>query len=693
MHIDQQKLKSNNDRELWQIISELAASDIPIEDLRPHSQQLKKLTEDPLLSLHPKIGYIKDKLALPPPEPVADINVHDERLTGRRKDAQDFLDTKHPLETVTQDAFESTIREIKGYIATNNTYPETELSDGGRDIIEIPENIKEILPGYLDFLVEDNAGKQPHNLTNPGVKVICQIWALCKADNPIITYKDFFDMLHEAATVYKESTQKFWLNPDKDYTCHVGLEERLQTMTAQISASLISDTEKSYAQLLSEYVMQSFSLLSNSETGKSSHIAINERTMHMIHGIALGLITPKTFEEKQYSRPMCQKEFNSCYTLEGGVFKLKDEHHKTGYLTSITAEGVDDTQPSKDIWFVRNKAGLPQVQDSIQDYAEGSLESLSKQVLNQLYEAWGIDSWILDLVFTDAQQPVGKEGLRTHIKAYLLDERESLKSEEPLETSEGFIPFNINEEKDSLKQAFKKIAKAFTHQDNATLFTPLSRQEQAWLQEELITRFLPNRNGDNSQLLLNAVESNNLAHCRAILAITDLPAEVLTKQDRLGMNTLMVAIAEDHTEIAKEILARPNLQDMLLTEALYRIEKTEILEILKIAIDQGNFDAAKIILEKQAIRMSTLDYSTLPISLQDTFRQHCSMGTRIQISIAAFFATIKNAFISIYTKTFSEPKYDSKSCFRSIPQNRAMPLKPMPPPSSNTPKPLSRRPV
>ena len=67
MPIDKERLKSNNDRELWQTISELEASRISTEDIQPHYKRLKELTEDPLLSLHPKIGYIKDKLALAPP--------------------------------------------------------------------------------------------------------------------------------------------------------------------------------------------------------------------------------------------------------------------------------------------------------------------------------------------------------------------------------------------------------------------------------------------------------------------------------------------------------------------------------------------------------------------------------------------------------------------------------------------------
>jgi ankyrin repeat protein len=202
-----------------------------------------------------------------------------------------------------------------------------------------------------------------------------------------------------------------------------------------------------------------------------------------------------------------------------------------------------------------------------------------------------------------------------------------------------------------------------------------------------------------SETLMWAIYSDKIEIAIAILNRPNLPDTVLTAQNKYGQNALMIAIDGDHTEIAEKILNRPNLPDAVLTEALDLFNKTEVLEILENAIAQGNFDAAKIILEKQAIRMSTLDYSTLPISLQDTFRQHCSMVTRIQISIAAFFATIKNAFICIYAKIFSKQKYDPKSRFRSMSQNRAppappaTPLKTTPTQSSNKSKHSSRRPV
>ena len=77
--------------------------------------------------------------------------------------------------------------------------------------------------------------------------------------NPII-----FDILYEAATAYEGSDVKFFKG--LDYSCHPGMEERLQIMAGQVSSSLdLEDDESlSFSRLVTEYQRQSFRLFSTS---------------------------------------------------------------------------------------------------------------------------------------------------------------------------------------------------------------------------------------------------------------------------------------------------------------------------------------------------------------------------------------------------------------------------------------------
>jgi hypothetical protein len=446
------RLDSRSDKNRWLVISELARlemSDELMKEFGTYQALLRRITQDPLMSLHPEISVLKDWLALARRVEVvatpqaALVNVHDQQLAGAKKYGQYFLDDKIPkVDGVSPEDFYLVAEEIKLYMQGGAT---------------ISADMVDVVSDYLNFLIKENNARNQHTqgCSIPGVKSIWQIWQLCKGEKPTLEHNIFFDPFYEAAIAYKGSEIKLWVNPSLDYSCHIGMEERLQLMAGKIAASLLAEDKLPYSALLSDYVAQHFSILSNSSDGTASMITINQETQGIIHEIALSIVLDTDFVTREADVLLGASEINKKYTQIDDRFTIKPEYKDERLPETIVTEGIKDGPAGLPRWLVSNKIKAPKKKQRYIEFIEGKLDLIAESIITDLYIRWGMaDSWLFDLVFIDEVHKTGQEGLHEKVIEYLENNCEDLSNKQKLETGDDYVAANIERTVASLDRCF-----------------------------------------------------------------------------------------------------------------------------------------------------------------------------------------------------------------------------------------------
>ncbi|MCP8352023.1 ankyrin repeat domain-containing protein [Candidatus Synchoanobacter obligatus] len=629
MHSHKEILLEGSDLQKWSIVeqlSELDVSTLGLEDREFYQEHLSALKDNSIVQLHPFIGKINDILAILQPavqQPGYEaMDVHSSSLRGLRKDGQDFLDANIVLSdaasvadvpnAVAIEAFNAVAEEIKVAIK------ESVESDGTMAII---------LPQYLDFLKEENKKTlETMGCRLSGAKTIWQTWKLCQISPPIIDKNMFFDTLFEAATAYEDSMYKYF--DELDYSCHPGMEERIQMMVAQASLSMFAGGERSYSMLLADYVKQSFRYLSNSMDGDRRHgrvVALNKNIPPIIYDIALNNLGESDFVEKNYERSLTQREVLALYDKDSDGALVRKE------AADVALPDRFKSSSALFKWYLSNQKNLPQKTETDIEFAEGKLDELTARVFNACIGVG--DRWLLHLVFAEG---VGssKKALEEKIREFLNNERENLNASKPYpyeeRVSEDYIEETIKSMDDCYAQMLKAVIKKLEDGEVVTLPTPISSAEitvigqvykedcallhnvlisgHSQLQEVMVPmcKDLPvevltarDDRGRNTLQLAMFMRSTDITN--AILAREDLPDEVLTATSNYGYNALMFVVMFGYTDVANAILAREYLPDEVLTAT-----KEDGYNALMIAVHSGYTDVVNAILSREDLPVEVL---------------------------------------------------------------------------------------
>ena len=474
-------LSEGTDLNKWSIIPALCEIDVSTmssEDRDFYIKYVGELKDNPVTSLHPLISRISDSLAVLTAQPGAQpvvfqaLNVHDARLSGARKDGQDFLDEKMPFpggaipNAVAIDEFNSIIEEIKQ--ATQK-----DLDKG------------EELQLYLDFLKIENQRAHDQHVRLSGAQAIWQVWRMC--NQGFIEKPIFFGVLYEAATAYKGADQQFFAG--YDYSCHPGMEERIQMMAAQVGASLVSQEDASYSQLASDYLRQGFSLYSTSLDGDrrfGRSVELNEQILPIVKWIAKKKITAEMFEKRKYMAPNPIGNMLKLYTEKEGKLTKKTVESSSSSSSSLqpVLPGQFSSINSLTSWYFENRDSLPKIIKTEIEFKEESLDALTQYVCDTLSDPVGKDRWILNLVFSEGDKVSGSKGFAQKIKEYLELENDDLYSgrkkvhtQAPEPTISPYLQDSIQSLDTCYSQMIHRVSRHLQNGELINLPSPISSSE------------------------------------------------------------------------------------------------------------------------------------------------------------------------------------------------------------------------